>query len=209
MNSNGNGNVNSNEKNQIESAIAEPATEINSSDVIISTATTNPIPTSTWTLPTNPSESHKVSALSLSSIRAKRELLESTKGIEKVEAHFPTEAFTETEMLLQWSKYAQRLGDKGHKIMESLLLIGDPKLEGTTITHELPNEGSKIEFESERHELLGYLRGKLHNHDIMIDVVVNEKVENKFAFTPQDKYNRLNEINPNLELLKKTFDLDI
>ena len=209
MNSNGNGNVNSNEKNQIESAIAEPSTEINSSDVIISTATTNPIPTSTWTLPTNPSESHKVSALSLSSIRAKRELLESTKGIEKVEAHFPTEAFTETEMLLQWSKYAQRLGDKGHKIMESLLLIGDPKLEGTTITHELPNEGSKIEFESERHELLGYLRGKLHNHDIMIDVVVNEKVENKFAFTPQDKYNRLNEINPNLELLKKTFDLDI
>ena len=209
MNSNGNGNVNSNEKNQIESAIAEPATEINSSDVIISTATTNPIPTSTWTLPTNPSESHKVSALSLSSIRAKRELLESTKGIEKVEAHFPTEAFTETEMLLQWSKYAQRLGDKGHKIMESLLLIGDPKLEGTTITHELPNEGSKIEFESERHELLGYLRGKLHNHDIIIDVIVNEKVENKFAFTPQDKYNRLNEINPNLELLKKTFDLDI
>jgi DNA polymerase-3 subunit gamma/tau len=209
LNSNGNGNVNSNEKNQIESAIAEPATEINSSDVIISTATTNPIPTSTWTLPTNPSESHKVSALSLSSIRAKRELLESTKGIEKVEAHFPTEAFTETEMLLQWSKYAQRLGDKGHKIMESLLLIGDPKLEGTTITHELPNEGSKIEFESERHELLGYLRGKLHNHNIMIDVVVNEKVENKFAFTPQDKYNRLNEINPNLELLKKTFDLDI
>ena len=211
MNSNGNGNVNvnSNEKNQIESAIAEPSTEINSSDVIISTATTNPIPTSTWTLPTNPSESHKVSALSLSSIRAKRELLESTKGIEKVEAHFPTEAFTETEMLLQWSKYAQRLGDKGHKIMESLLLIGDPKLEGTTITHELPNEGSKIEFESERYELLGYLRGKLHNHDIMIDVVVNEKVENKFAFTPQDKYNRLNEINPNLELLKKTFDLDI
>jgi hypothetical protein len=40
-------------------------------------------------------------------------------------------------------------------------------------------------------------------------VVVNEKVENKFAFTPQDKYNRLNEINPNLDLLKKTFDLDI
>jgi len=151
----------------------------------------------------------KVSALSLSSIRAKRELLESSKGIAKVEAHNPNEAFNETEMLLQWSKYAQRLGDKGHKIMESLLMIGYPKLDGTTITHELPNEGSKIEFESEKNELLGYLRGKLHNHDIRIDVLVNEKVENKFAFTPQDKYNRLNEINPNLELLKKTFDLDI
>ncbi len=112
-------------------------------------------------------------------------------------------------MLLQWSKYAQRLSDKGHKIMESLLLISDPKLKGTKIIHELPNEGSKIEFETEKNELLGYLRGKLHNHDIEIKVLVNEAVENKFAFTAQDKYNRLNEINPNLELLKKTFDLDI
>ena len=112
-------------------------------------------------------------------------------------------------MLLQWNKYAQRLSDKGHKIMESLLLINTPKLENTLITHELPNDGSKIEFETEKQELLGYLRGKLHNHDIKIEVVVNEKVENKFAFTTQDKYNRLNEINPNLELLKKTFDLDL
>ena len=112
-------------------------------------------------------------------------------------------------MLLQWSKYAQRLGDKGQKIMESLLLINDPKLIGTSIIHELPNEGSKIDFETEKFELLGFLRSRLHNHDITIDVVVNEAVENKFAFTTLDKYNRLNEINPNLELLKKTFDLDL
>ena len=136
-------------------------------------------------------------------------MLENSKGIVKTEICLPTEAFNETDMLLQWSKYAQRTGDRGHKIMESLLLISHPKLEGTTITHELPNDSTKIEFESEKLELLGYLRGKLHNHDITIDAVVNEKVENKFAFTPKDKYNRLNEINSNLELLKKTFDLDI
>ncbi len=136
-------------------------------------------------------------------------MLESIKGIVKEEVHLPTEAFNETDMLLQWSKYAERVGNKGQKIMESLLLIGDPKLEGTTIIHELPNDSTKIEFESGKYELLGYLRGKLHNHDITIEVVVNEKVENKFAFTPIDKYNRLNEINPNLELLKKTFDLQI
>ena len=184
--------------------VAEPKIEISNSDVAVSTETTNPI-----LQPTNLPEGPKFSALSLSSIRAKKELLESSKGIVKEEVHLPTETFNETDMLLQWSKYAQRLGDKGHKIMESLLLIGYPKLEGTTITHELPNGGSKIEFETEKHELLGYLRGKLHNHDITIEVVVNEKVENKFAFTPKDKYNRLNEINPNLELLKKTFDLDL
>lgn len=151
----------------------------------------------------------KVSALSLASIRAKRELEQQNKSIVKEAVHLPTEPFTETDMLLHWTKYAQRLGDKGYKIMESLLLLNDPKLEGSTIIHELPNEGSKIDFDSEKLELLGYLRGRLHNHDITIEVVVNETVENKFAFTAQDKYNRLNQLNPNLELLRKTFDLDL
>jgi hypothetical protein len=195
---------------EVKAEVEQPKT----SDLIVST---QPKPeNNTRTEEANPkpvtqdlSGEPKVSAFSISSIRAKRELQESTKGFIKETLHLPTEAFTETEMLLQWSKYAQRLSDKGYKIMESLLLISDPKLEGTTITHELPNDGSKIDFETEKIELLGYLRGKLHNHDITIEVVVNEKVENKFAFTPIDKYNRLKEINPNLELLKKTFDLEL
>ena len=150
-----------------------------------------------------------ISALSLGSIRAKKEMMEAQKGVVKVEEHLPSEAFTDTEMLELWYKFADRLGDKGAKIMESLLRISDPKLDGTIIIYELPNEGSKIDFEKAKPELLGYLRGHLHNHDITIEVVVNEAVKVKNAFTPQDKYNRLNEINPNLEVLKKTFDLDL
>lgn len=157
----------------------------------------------------SPSNEVKISALSLASIRAKRELQESSKSFTKDETHLPTEDFSETDMLLQWNKYAQRLGDKGHKIMESLLLINDPVLNGTSITLELPNEGSKIDFETEKHGLLGHLRGHLHNHNITIDVIVNEAVETKQAFTTQEKYNRLCEKNPNLEILRKTFDLDI
>jgi hypothetical protein len=76
-------------------------------------------------------------------------------------------------MLVQWTKYAKRLGDK--KIMESLLLINDPI--GFNITLELPNEGSKLDFEKELSGLLGHLKGHLHNHDIT--VIVNESFENK------------------------------
>lgn len=159
--------------------------------------------------PQIPNTEGKVSALSLASIRAKRELQETTKSLTKETVHLPTEPFNETDMLLHWNKYAQKLGDKGYKIMESLLSINDPVLNGTEITLELPNESSKIDFESEKNGLLGYLKGHLHNHDITIKVIVNESIENKFAFTAQDKYNRLKEINPNLELLRKTFDLDI
>jgi DNA polymerase-3 subunit gamma/tau len=151
----------------------------------------------------------KVSALSLSSIRAKKALEENSKTFVKETVHLPTEPFTETEMLLQWNKYAQRLGDKGYKIMESLLLINDPVLNGTHITIELPNEGSKLDFESEKLGLLGYLKGHLHNHDITIEVIVNESFESKRSFNDQDRYNRLHQLNPNIELLKTTFSLDI
>lgn len=153
-------------------------------------------------------QSLNVSALSLKSIRAKKELEQITKANAKEEVHLPTEPFNETDMLLQWTKFAQRLSDRGHKIMESLMLIATPKLEGTTIVHELPNDGARIDFESGKHELVGYLRGKLHNHDIDIKTLVNESIDSRKAFTPQDRFNRLNEINPSLELLRKTFDLD-
>ena len=151
----------------------------------------------------------KVSALSLASIRAKKEMTANLKANVKIETHLPSESFTATEMLEQWLKYAQRMEDKGYRIIASLLTINDPTLDGSTILHELPNESSKIDFEKEKPELLGYLRGKLHNHDIQIVVKVNETLVSKRAFTNQDKYNRLVEINPNLEVLKKMFDLDV
>jgi hypothetical protein len=151
----------------------------------------------------------KVSALSLSSIRAKRELEKNKNQAEKQHVDLPTEPFTETAMLLVWTKFAENRGQKGQKIIEALLLLNDPKLEGTTVIHELPNEGAKLEFETVKYDLTGALRGKLHNHDLTIEVVVNEEISSRRAFTPQDRYNRLSEINPNLEILRKLFDLHI
>ena len=155
--------------------------------------------------PTGP----QFTALSLSSIRAKKALEESKKTVVKETVNLPTEDFTETEMLLQWNNYAKRLGDKGFRIMESLLLINDPVLNGTTISIELPNEGSKLDFEKEMNGLLGHLRGHLHNHNINIEVIVNENVSIKKALNDQDRYNRLHEINPNIDLLRTTFGLDL
>lgn len=151
----------------------------------------------------------KVSALSLASIKAKRELEASQKATVRHHDELPKEHFTETDMLLQWTNFAQKLSDKGQKIMATYMLINDPTLEGSTIKLELPNEGSKVDFDNNKTELLGYLRGKLHNHDIVIDVHVNEVTQNKHAFTPLEKYEKLKAINPAMELLRKTFDLDV
>ena len=153
----------------------------------------------------------KVSALSLSSIRMKREMAENQKASQKHHDELPTESFTETDMLLMWNKFAQRLNDKGQKIMATYMQINDPVLDadGVTIRLELPNEGSKVDFDNTKHELLGYMRGKLHNHDIVIETHVNESTGKKYAFTPEEKYEKLKAINPAIEILRKTFDLDI
>lgn len=151
----------------------------------------------------------KVSALSLASIKAKKELEAQQNQHQKHREELPSEAFNETDMLLQWNKFAQKMTDTGKRLMATYMQMNDPTLNGTTITLELPNQSTKEEFLSGSIELLGYLRGKLHNHDITIEVVVNETVENKYAFTPQEKFERLKQINPNLDLLRKTFDLDV
>ena len=58
-------------------------------------------------------------------------------------------------------------------------------------------------------KLLKFLRESLNNFSITIHVTVSETIEKKFAYTPQEKYNKLNEKNPLLKKLKDTFQLDL
>ena len=111
-------------------------------------------------------------------------------------------------MHLAWNQYATKLDEKGQKINASILLMAEPKLEGkSNIIIELPNQTTLSHFEQEKPKLMGYLKSKLHNYAIEIMVVINEEVAEKNAYTDNDKYERLKNINPNLELLRKYFDL--
>ena len=60
-----------------------------------------------------------------------------------------------------------------------------------------------------RPKLLNFLREKLNNYGIKIIVTLNETVEKKFAYTPQEKFNKMKEMNPLLEKLRQTFELDL
>ena len=65
------------------------------------------------------------------------------------------------------------------------------------------------QFKKGRPQLLHFLREKLNNYGIKIDVILNETVEKKFAYTPQEKFNKLKEKNPLLEKLRQAFELDL
>ncbi len=150
--------------------------------------------------------SKRVSGLSLSSLKAKKEHEAVKNPVEEKE--LPTEEFTETDLLTHWNAYIKKLEKQGKKILASNLQTDTPKLEGTTILLEFPNGTMKKEVEREQGPLLQYLKDELKNHLISLKVHVNEESAKKYAFTPEEKYEKLKEKNPAIELLRKEFDLD-
>ncbi|MGS2738299.1 DNA polymerase III subunit gamma/tau [Sinomicrobium sp. M5D2P17] len=151
-----------------------------------------------------------VSGLSLSSIRAKKELEKNKKETHVDESKLPRESFTEEEMQETWDNYVKMMNDKGKKIIASNLATDRPKLKNdNTIWIELPNDTMKKEVERDQFPLMEYLKTELRNHFISLQVTVNEKIERKYAFTPQEKYVKLMQTNPLIETLRKEFDLDI
>lgn len=150
----------------------------------------------------------RVSGLSLSSIKVKKQH-QNTKAPGVDEKDLPKDAFEEKEMQQHWDDFVHQLEQQGRKILASNLQTDIPKLKNeNTIWIELPNGTMKKEIEREQSLMLDYLKQKLNNYSISLHITVNEEVAKKFAFTPQEKYEKLREKNPNLDLLRKEFDLD-
>ena len=151
----------------------------------------------------------KVSALSLKSIRKKQELKKEQLANQPDEENLPTESFTEDEMRTAWTQYAKKVEADGKYNLLSHLTMGIPKLDGSIIHLEFRNDTIKVEVEREKYDLLGFLRNTLKNYDIDLDILVNETVQKKYAYTTREKFDKLTEKNPALEKLRREFDLDI
>ncbi|GLB50137.1 hypothetical protein Y10_25050 [Neptunitalea sp. Y10] len=152
----------------------------------------------------------RVSGLSLNSIKKKKEFEQSKREIIIDETKLPKEKFTEAQMQEFWNKYVAKLEDDGKKIMASNLTVDTPKLKDeTTIWIESPNEGIKHDIIQQQNALLAFLKKNLQNYDLSLHVTVNEETSKKFIFTPQEKYEKLREANPYIDLLRQEFDLDL
>lgn len=152
----------------------------------------------------------RVSGLSIKSLNAKKQ--HELNRIEVVidEKNLPRENFTEVDLRKHWADFIEIIDKKGQKILASNLHTDVPKLKEDFKIHiELPNSTMKKEIEREQFELMEYLRAKLNNHFVHLDITVNETTAKKFAFTPEEKYEKLREKNPVIDLLRQEFDLDL
>lgn len=149
------------------------------------------------------------SGLSLSSIRRKKEHLIKQMEVEVEEEDLPNEPFSEDEMQDAWKAYIAIAEKEGRHNFASILRIDKPKLIDSAIHVEYPNETNKVEVSRQQYELMKYIRKTLNNYSVTLEISVNETKEKQYAFTAMDKFNKLKEKNPNIELLRRTFDLDI
>lgn len=154
--------------------------------------------------------SKRVSALSISSLKAKKKHAEDRKEDVIDPNSLPKDPFTEEKLQSHWNEFVRQIDAKGQKILASNLATDVPKLkEDHVIWIELPNGTMKKEVEREQFDLMEHLRAKLNNHFIRLNITVNEEIAKKFAFTPEEKYEKLREKNPAIDLLRKEFDLDL
>ncbi|WP_053993016.1 DNA polymerase III subunit gamma/tau [Mangrovimonas sp. TPBH4] len=151
----------------------------------------------------------RTSGLSLKSIRAKREHSIKQQDVVLDTTDLPTEAFTPEEFTQAWNAYIEKLQLKGEKIMASILEMNTPKLNGTNIGLEFPNSTLKVELERAQNPLMEFLKNRLKNFDLRLDITVNEEIVKQYAFTPEDQYEKLKEKNPNIEKLRSIFGLDL
>ncbi|MBF8151090.1 DNA polymerase III subunit gamma/tau [Winogradskyella sp. F6397] len=149
------------------------------------------------------------SGLSLKSIREKKEHQLRQMDVVIDEENLPKEPVSQEALTEAWKAYTKKMDQKGEKIMASILQMDMPKLEGTTIYLTYSNNTNKIELERAEFPLMTFLKKKLLNYDLKLDITVNEEVAKKYAFTPLEKYEKLREKNPNIEVLRKTFGLDV
>lgn len=149
------------------------------------------------------------SGLSLKSIREKKEHQLRQMDVVIDEDDLPKEPVTQEALNDAWKIYTAKMDQKGEKIMASILQMDQPKLKGTTIYLTYSNNTNKIELQRAEFPLMAFLKKKLLNYDLTLDITVNEEVAKKYAFTPLEKYEKLKEKNPNIEVLRQTFGLDI
>ena len=151
----------------------------------------------------------RTSSLSLKSVHLKKEENKEQTPEENYDNH-PKDVFTQKELEKAWKVYHSKLIKAGQKSIAATLNADLPVLtDNFKISLTLPNTLMQDQIEKEKPKLIKHLREVLNNYGIQLSIIVNETVEKKFAYTPQEKYAKLLEKNPEIAKLKDRFKLDL
>jgi DNA polymerase-3 subunit gamma/tau len=150
----------------------------------------------------------KVSGLSIQGIEAKNTHIAQQQGKKVHHDQLPEDPFNQEELNVVWTKYVEHLQERGQQILASIINADQPLLKGNTINLRFPNQSMKEDLEKSQGQILEYLKRELNNYLIDFQIAVDTSVTKKYVYTDQDKFSKLVEKNPAVDLLRRTFDLD-
>jgi DNA polymerase III subunit gamma/tau len=199
---------------RLESVVTEPTTDYapikeEQVDVVKQTEEKNqPIAPPKITIE-NPTLGKGISSLSLSSIQLKKEV-ERKLSSKKEIVNTAEQKFSQETLTQLWKTYTQEKNNQGENNIAALLEMSQPKLqEGHKILLKTGSRLSKVELTKELTPLLAYLNKAVNNYKITFEIEVEERKSEEYVYGVKEKFKYLKKINPEIEVLKKEFDLDL
>jgi DNA polymerase-3 subunit gamma/tau len=157
----------------------------------------------------NKSSVQEVSAFSISSLKIKREKIQEKELIDK-DKDQRNNSFEDFELKIKWKDFANDLSRQNKENLASVLQINEPNLGNDfKISYDVPSKSSKNELREIKEDLLIYLKNIFKNDLIEIDFLVNKSNSKEYFSTPEERFKKLSDLNPNLIKLKKDLKLDL
>ena len=151
-----------------------------------------------------------MSSFSLASVEKKRTFKsrKANDDISKSKILVHENNFTQDNLDKCWNIYYNiKLQNKEFNIA-SLLKLSKPIKINNDIKYTVMSDINKKELEEELPKLLKYIRNSLKNDFIEVKIDSKNLIKKNILFTPSEKFKKLIEINPSLEILRKKLDLD-
>jgi DNA polymerase-3 subunit gamma/tau len=154
-------------------------------------------------------EYKETSALSLSSLKLKKSAL-SEKEKEKEKQEVLSNTFDNVSLNSAWKEYSSNLEKNGNNSLSSLMEMNEPYInDNNNINFKVPSKSNKKELDFEKEKIIKYLKDKLKNGNIILEIIIDKETNKEYYATPQEKFEKLSEINPLLSQFKKDLKLDL
>ncbi len=121
-----------------------------------------------------------------------------------------TQAIVQAELETFWIEYAEQLKVVGRMTDHSAYTMNKPAMVAeNTIAFTVLNATAAERLNADKVNLMEFLRKKLRNNVFSLEIILSKEEGETKIYTSQDKFKRLAELNPSLNKLRQTFDLDL
>ncbi|MFI5148949.1 MAG: DNA polymerase III subunit gamma/tau [Bacteroidia bacterium] len=125
-------------------------------------------------------------------------------------AELPRQLYTEEQIETAWQAYAAIQKSLNKPNYAVTLSSRKPRLGEKNLIEFTVDNAAQAEFiQSDKQELLSFLRKEIQNYDLQLIIGVIKNDGDRKLYTPADKFKRMAEKNPALGKLRQQFDLDV